>query len=108
AGVHVVALGTNDAGWASMADSLSDFELRVAWVVLHLDPVIAEIAASGQCTVLVTAEDRKVSYINHDETLFARAADEINDLLRKRANADPDDGLRLLDWAANARGHPTG
>jgi lysophospholipase L1-like esterase len=108
ADAHVIALGTNDAGWASMATSLSEFELRLAWVLLHLEPVIDEIAASGQCTVLVTAGDRKVSYINHDEKLFARAAGEINDLLRERAAADPDDGLRLLDWAATSRDHHTG
>jgi lysophospholipase L1-like esterase len=108
ADVHVIALGTNDAGWASMANSLSEFELRLAWVLLHLEPVIDEIAASGQCTVLVTAEDRKVSYINHDEKLFERAAGEMNELLRERAAADPDDGLRLLDWAATSRDHHTG
>jgi lysophospholipase L1-like esterase len=106
--VQVIALGTNDAGWVTLAKDQQEYELRLAWVLLHLDPLLDELAASGQCTVLVTAEDRKVSYIGRDEAQFTRAAGEVNDLLRKRAAEDPDDNLRLQDWAATSAGHHTG
>ena len=105
---QVIALGTNDAGWVSMAESRADFDLRLAWVLLHLAPVLDEIEASGRCAVLVTAEDRKVRYLGNDEAEFAEAAREINALLRERAAKSADDEVHLSDWAAASADHHTG
>jgi len=108
ADAQVVALGTNDAGWVSMATGRADFDLRLAWVLLHLAPVLDEVAASGRCTVLVTAEDRKVTYLGNDEAQFTEAAREINALLREHAAKSPDDAVHLADWAQTSADHHTG
>ena len=108
AGGQVIALGTNDAGWVSMAESRADFDLRLAWVLLHLAPVLDEIEASGRCAVLVTAEDREVRYLGNDEAQFTEAAREINALLRERAAKSAADEVHLSDWAAASADHHTG
>jgi lysophospholipase L1-like esterase len=105
---QVVALGANDIGWASQAPDRQQFDLRKAWVVLQLSPLLDEIQASGQCTVVLTAEDRNVTYVQGNEDWYAEAATEFNDLMRRRANEDPDDDLRLWDWAAISADHHTG
>jgi lysophospholipase L1-like esterase len=105
---QVIALGTNDAGWVSMAVGRQDFDLRLAWVLLHLAPILDEVESSGQCTVLVTAEDRKVHYLGSDEAQFTEAAHEINKLLRERAAKSPDDGVHLSDWAEVSADHHSG
>jgi lysophospholipase L1-like esterase len=105
---QVVALGTNDAGWVSQATDRQQFDIRLAWVLLHLEPVLEEIKASGQCTVVVTAQDREVSYLGAEEAPYAEAAAAVNDLLRKKANADPGDDLMLWDWAAISADHHAG
>jgi lysophospholipase L1-like esterase len=105
---QVIALGTNDAGWVSMAANRQDFDLRLAWVLVQLTAILDEVEASGQCTVLVTAEDRKVSYLGNDEARFAEAAQELNDALRERAGKSPDDDVHVSDWAAASADHHTG
>ena len=104
---QVVALGTNDVGWVSQAPDRQQFELRKAWVVLHLSPLLDEVEASGQCTVVLTAEDRDVTYLQGNAAWYAEAAAEVNDLMRRRAAEDPDDDLRLWDWAAISAAHHT-
>ena len=107
ASAQVVALGTNDTGWVSQAPDRAQFELRLSWVILHLSPLLDEVQASGQCTVVLTAEDRDVKYLQGNRAWYAEAAAEVNDLMRRRAAEDPDDGLRLWDWAAISAGHHT-
>jgi lysophospholipase L1-like esterase len=102
---HVVALGVNDAGWVSMAVDDNDFELRMAWVLLKLEPFLKEIQDSGQCTVVVTAGDRKMKYVGGDEDRYAEAATRINNLLRRLAAENPDDDLQLWDWASISSEH---
>jgi len=105
---EVVALGANDIGWVSQAPDRNQFELRKAWVLLHLSPLLDEIEASGQCTVVLTAEDRNVTYLQGNKDWYAEAAAEVNGLLRQRAADDPDDDLRLWDWAAISANHHPG
>ena len=105
---QVVALGANDIGWVSQAPDRQQFEVREAWVVLHLAPLLDEIEASGQCTVVLTAQDRKVTYLQGNEAWYAEAATEVNDLMRRRAAEDADDDLRIWDWGAISADHHTG
>lgn len=105
---QVVALGANDIGWVSQAANRQEYELRVAWVVLHLSPLLDEIQASGQCTVVLTAEDREVTYIQGNKDWYAEAAAEVNGLMRSRAADDPADDLHLWDWAAVSAAHHGG
>lgn len=109
-GAHaqVIALGTNDAGWVALSTSDQMYQLRLAWVILHLAPIIDEIRSSGQCTVLVTAGDRDESYLGSQVDRFSQAMQDINDYLRRRAEADPNDDLHLWDWAEHVAGHHVG
>lgn len=104
----VVALGTNDAGWVSLAPDAAQFELRLAWALVRLEPVLDEIAESGRCTVLVTVGDRNAQYLTGDPLRYAVAAGRINDELRRRAAFDGRDGVRLWDWAAVSAPHRSG
>jgi lysophospholipase L1-like esterase len=103
----VVALGTNDVGWVALAANQEQYELRLAWVFLHLTAVLDELRDHGHCTVLATMATRNKSYDGADPARFAFAAARVNDYLRQRAGADPNDRLRLWDWAAHADGHGT-
>lgn len=105
---QVVALGTNDAGWVSKSLDRQQFDIRLAWVLLHLEPLLAEIKASGQCTVVLTAGDRGVAYLGSAPESYTEAATAINNLLREQAAADPDDDLMLWDWAAISADHHAG
>lgn len=105
----VIALGTNDAGWVALAPTQEQYELRLAWVLLHLAPILDELRDHGHCTVLATMATRNKTYINTAPGRFDTAAARINDYLRQRAGtqADPKDRLRLWDWAAQADWHGT-
>lgn len=104
----VVALGTNDAGWVARAPDQEQYALRLAWTLLHLGPMLDELRDHGHCTVLLTMAQRNKSYVDTAPGRFDAVATRINDYLRRRANADPDDGLKLADWAALADSHGTG
>jgi lysophospholipase L1-like esterase len=101
----VVALGTNDAGWVAHSTDREQYELRLAWVMTHLAPILDELRDHGHCTVLVTMAERNKSYGGSAPGTFDVAARQINDYLRTRANADPDDRLKLWDWGAHADPH---
>jgi lysophospholipase L1-like esterase len=103
----VIALGTNDAGWVALAENQEQYELRLAWVLLHLAPILDELRDHGHCTVLTTMATRNRTYLNAAPGQFEAAATRINDYLRQRADVDPNDRLRLWDWAAKANGHGT-
>jgi lysophospholipase L1-like esterase len=103
----VVALGTNDAGWAALAPDDATYELRLAWVLLHLAPMIDELAKDGHCTVLTTMAARNKRYLNSMPGRFDDAANRINAYLRERAGADPHDRLKLWDWGTHADPHGT-
>ena len=103
----VIALGTNDAGWVAQAPDQEQYELRLAWVILHLAPILDELRDHGHCTVLATMATRNKSYLGSPPGRFDAAATRINDYLRERANADPKHRLRLWDWAARADWHGT-
>jgi lysophospholipase L1-like esterase len=105
----VIALGTNDAGWVALAPDQEQYELRLAWVLLHLVPILDELRDHGHCTVLATMATRNKTYINTAPGRFDAVATRINDYLRQRAGtqADPHDRLRLWDWAAQADWHGT-
>jgi lysophospholipase L1-like esterase len=103
----VVALGVNDAGWVALSPDQQTYELRIAWVLLHLAPVIDELRDRGHCTVLVTMSDGDQSYLGSAEGLYQRAASRINAYLMQRASEDPDDRLKLWDWGSQTGGHHT-
>jgi lysophospholipase L1-like esterase len=103
----VVALGTNDAGWVALAPNQEQYELRLAWVLMHLASILDELRDHGHCTVLATMATRNKSYLGSLPGRFDAAATRINDYLRQRADADPNDRLRLWDWAVHADGHGT-
>jgi lysophospholipase L1-like esterase len=103
----VIALGTNDAGWVALAPNQEQYELRLAWVLMHLAPILDELRDHGHCTVLTTMATRNKIYIRTLPGRFDAAATRINEYLRERADADPNDRLRLWDWGAHADGHGT-
>lgn len=103
----VIALGTNDVGWVALAPNREQYELRLAWVLLHLAPILDELRDDGHCTVVTTMATRNKNYVNTQPGVFDGAAIRINSYLRERANADPNDRLRLWDWATLADGHGT-
>jgi lysophospholipase L1-like esterase len=103
----VIALGTNDAGWVALASSQEEYELRLAWVLMHLAPILDELRDKGHCTVVTTMAQENKRYIDSAPGRFDAAAGRINEYLRQRAAADPNDRLRLWDWAASADNHGT-
>jgi lysophospholipase L1-like esterase len=103
----IIALGTNDAGWVALSSSQSEYELRMAWVLLRLAPILDELRDHTHCTVLTTMATQNKTYIRTTPGRFDAAATRINDYLRERADADPNDRLRLWDWAASANQHGT-
>ncbi len=103
----VVALGVNDAGWVALAPDRQTYELRIAWVLLHLAPVIDELRDRGHCTVLVTMSDGNQSYLGSAPGMYQRAAAQINAYLTQRASEDPHDRLKLWDWNSATSGHHT-
>ena len=103
----VIALGTNDAGWVALAPNQEQYELRLAWVLMHLAPILDELRDHGHCAVLATMATRNKSYLGSLPVRFDAAATRINDYLRQRADADPSDRLRLWDWAVHADEHGT-
>jgi lysophospholipase L1-like esterase len=105
----VIALGTNDAGWVALASNREQYELRLAWVLLHLAPILDELRDHGHCTVLTTMATRNKNYVNTQPGVFDGVATRINSYLRERTEAasDPKDRLRLWDWAGEADRHGT-
>jgi lysophospholipase L1-like esterase len=103
----VIALGTNDAGWIALSPDQETYELRLAWVLLRLAPMLDEIRQDGHCTVLVTMAERNKRYAGSAPGRFDEVAQRINAYLRQQADADPQDGLRAFDWAAVANSHGT-
>jgi hypothetical protein len=101
----VVALGADDAWWAGQATRPAQHQARVRWVLRHLAPTLDELRDQGHCTVLVTTAARNKHYPDSPPEEFADAARRINTYLRTRAEADPNDGLRVADWAAHADSH---
>lgn len=101
----VVALGVNDAGWIALSPDQQTYELRVAWVLLHLAPVIDELRDRGHCTVLVTMSDGDQSYLGSAAGAYQAAASRINAYLTQRTSEDPDGRLKLWDWGSSAEGH---
>jgi lysophospholipase L1-like esterase len=107
ASAQIVALGTNDAGWASLASNAEQYRARLDWVLLRTGQVLTELASSHQCTVLVTAGDRGEHYLSGDPGLYAGAAGQLDAQLRREVAAHPDT-LHLLDWAELSADHHFG
>jgi lysophospholipase L1-like esterase len=103
----VIALGTNDAGWVALAPDAQQYQLRLAWVLLHLAPMLDELDSYGHCTVLVTMAERNKRYIDTPPGRFDDAARRINAYLHQRADANPHDRLKIWDWGAHADPHGT-
>jgi lysophospholipase L1-like esterase len=101
----VIALGTNDAGWITLAANHQQHEQRLTWVLAHLAAQLDELQATRQCTVLVTAADRNKIHHGAPAERFQAAAGAINGYLRQRAATDPRDSLKLWDWALAADQH---
>jgi lysophospholipase L1-like esterase len=101
AGSVVVALGTNDAGWAALAPTPAQYQLRMALVLGQLNAILDELREHGHCTVLVTAASQDKTYYGSIGARFDDAAGRIDALLRQRATGR----LRLWDWAAQANPH---
>ncbi len=107
AGTVVVSLGTNDANYVSLATNETQFESRLNWTLTGLEKTLDELAADGHCTVLVTmaARGKGGSGIENVQQ-FEFAATRINDLLRRKAEAEP--RLALYDWGTQGDQHPYG
>jgi lysophospholipase L1-like esterase len=107
AGTVVVSLGTNDANYVSLATSDTDFESRLSWTLTGLGKTLDELATNGHCTVLVTMAARgKGSPGIENVQRFELAATRIDDLLRRKAEAEP--RLALYDWGTQGDQHPYG
>ncbi len=104
----VIALGTNDAGWVAISPDQQTYELRLSWVLLHLAPLVSELQADGRCTVLVSMADVDKRYLGSDPAKFLQVANRINGYFKQRAAANPHDGLKFYDWAAQANSHGYG
>jgi lysophospholipase L1-like esterase len=103
----VLALGVNDAGWVALSPDPKTYSLRMAWVLLHMGPVIDELRDHSHCTVLVTISDGDQSYLGSAPGTYQRAASQINAYLAQRASEDPNDRLQLWDWGSATQGHHT-
>jgi lysophospholipase L1-like esterase len=103
----VVALGTNDAGWAASGASDVDRRARLDTVLAQMDVVLQELRGYGICTVVVTPPDNLANYYNvASPWYYAGAAQAVSQWLRDRVRAEPG-WLRLQDWAAVSRDHHT-
>lgn len=105
ADARVIALGTNDAGFATLSADRTAYETRLAYVLFQLAPMIDEIQAEGRCTVLVTMSTKDKKYLNSAPGRFDDAARRINAYLTQRARTSPGRVLRVYDWAATADQH---
>jgi lysophospholipase L1-like esterase len=107
AGTVVVSLGTNDANYVSLAPNETDLESRLNWTLTGLEQTLDELAKNGHCTVLVTMAARgKGSPGIENARQFELAAARINDLMRRKAEAEP--RLALYDWGTQGDQHPYG
>lgn len=105
ADARVVALGTNDAGFATLSTDPTGYETRLAYVLFQLSAMLDEMQAQGTCTALVTMSTRNKRYLNSAPGRFDDASRRINALLAQRARTSPGHVLRLYDWAAAADQH---
>ncbi|GAB6897429.1 hypothetical protein JCM9957A_05190 [Kineosporia succinea] len=107
AGSVVVALGTNDASWASQARTDAQFEERLSWTLSNLQSMLDEMAVSGHCTVVMSmASQGKKGTGTQRGDRFELAAARINAVLR--ANADSQGRLAFYDWGAQGDQHAFG
>ena len=67
--------------------------------------MLDELRDDGHCTVLVTTATLDKRYSGASAARVQLAAQRINGYLRTRADASPDDQLKLSDWAALADQH---
>ena len=101
----VVALGANDAASLIYSTPSTQLEPVRTQVQSQLTEVLTELAAST-CVVAVTAVAHPVTLLGVPSgAAYPREADAINSIVRELANSDPHDGLRIYDFAAQAKAH---
>jgi lysophospholipase L1-like esterase len=105
ADARVIALGTNDAGFATLSPDPTGYETRMAYVLFQLGAILDEVQAQGRCTVLVTMSTRNKIYLTSAPGRFDDASRRINAYLTERAHRSPGRVLRVYDWAAVADQH---
>ena len=125
----VIALGANDAGWVAAncidpcaysggnpctppppcttAEQQVQLDSRLSTVQSGINAVLDEVVGWGKCVVLVTAPDNLARYGTDNPWAYAWAAQNINSLLRARANASTTDKLLLRDFATLSAAHHT-
>ncbi|GAB3252645.1 GDSL-type esterase/lipase family protein [Kineosporia babensis] len=107
AGTVVVALGTNDANWSSLAPDDVQYQGRLSWTLAGLEKTLDELAQQGHCTVLLTMAARgKGNAGTPRGDRFELAAARINALMRQKADAEP--RLALYDWGSQGDQHAFG
>ncbi|MCD5353915.1 hypothetical protein [Kineosporia mesophila] len=107
AGTVVVALGTNDSTYASLAPNDAQFEVRLSWTLSKLQATLDEMAQHGHCTVLVSMASQGKRYAGTPRgNRFELAAARINAVLRSNAESQP--RLAFYDWGTQADQHALG
>jgi hypothetical protein len=107
-GALVIALGADDAQWVASSPDRRQSPLREASMLMQVAPLIQELRTGGQCIVLVTVAQPQVGRKGSPAARFADAAGRMNAELRHGAAVNPNDRLKLWDWAASADRHRIG
>jgi lysophospholipase L1-like esterase len=101
----VVALGANDAASLAYSTPADQLEAVRTQVQSQLTAVLTEMAAST-CVVAVTSVAHPVTLLGvPSRVAYPKEAGALNGIVRDLANSDPHDGLRVYDFAAQAKNH---
>jgi lysophospholipase L1-like esterase len=104
----VVALGANDAGSLVYVTPPDQVDSVRSQVHSQLTEELTEMAAST-CVVAVTTVENPVTLLGVPSgPAFPREAAAINGIVKDLAASDPDDGLHVFDFAAEAKAHQYG
>lgn len=95
----MVELGANDAiGVAIGTEPLNT-------MLAKIDSSVTEMVGYGICIVLVTAPQKVTNVPGVDGNAYLNAVTQINNRYRLYANSNPNDNLKVIDWATWSGGH---
>jgi lysophospholipase L1-like esterase len=104
----VVALGANDAGSLVYVTPPDEVDAVRSQVHSQLTAELKEMAAST-CVVAVTAVENPVTLLGVPSgPAYPSEAAALNGIVTTLAASDPDDGLRVFDFATEAKAHQYG